>query len=382
MLSTRREWLAGAAAGLMPGLRAASAPPPPADPVAIGKCRSYGAELVPALERLFDQLGGLGRLVKGKTVAVKLNLTGNPDYRLGHAPAGLAHWTHPAMIGAAVHLMGKAGARRVRLLESPWNTADPLEEYMIDAGWEPRDFLSAAGLVEFENTNWLGSGRRYARMPVPGHAFMYPAFDLNHSYADCDVFVTIAKLKEHATAGVTLSMKNSFGTAPCTIYGDGAPVDEPSPVPHGGRGIFHSGERQPSRSAPGELDPRGPREGGYRVPRIVTDLVAARPIHLAIIDGIATMTGGEGPWIQNCRLVQPGVLLAGTNPVTTDAVATAVMGFDPLATRGQAPFEKCDSTLELAEARGLGTRDLKRIEVRGARVSEVRFDFRKPGRAT
>ena len=31
-------------------------------------------------------------------------------------------------------------------------------------------------------------------------------------------------------------------------------------------------------------------------PVLSADLVSARPVHLAIIDGIATMAGGEGPW--------------------------------------------------------------------------------------
>ena len=143
--------------------------------------------------------------------------------------------------------------------------------------------------------------------------------------------------------------------------------------------MFHSGSRQPSRSAPSENDPSSPREGGYRVPRIVADLVAARPVHLAVIDGIRSMTGGEGPWIPRCRPVSPGVLIAGLNPVTTDAVGTAVMGFDPMADRGRAPFETCDSTLRLAEEHGAGTRDLSRIEVVGTAIHEARFDFRRHG---
>jgi len=85
----------------------------------------------------------------------------------------------------------------------------------------------------------------------------------------------------------------------------------------------------------------------------VVDLVAARPVHLAIVEAIKTMTGGEGPWIdEKLTLVSPGVMVAGLNPVSTDAVAMAVMGFDPMADRGTPPFERCDSTLKLAEEAG------------------------------
>src|SRR5215212_3356674 len=44
--------------------------------VAIVSCRTYGAEVRASLEKAFDLLGGIGSLVKNKTVAVKLNLTG------------------------------------------------------------------------------------------------------------------------------------------------------------------------------------------------------------------------------------------------------------------------------------------------------------------
>jgi uncharacterized protein (DUF362 family) len=355
----------------------------PTAPVAVARCRTYGVELLPTLERMFDQLGGLAGLVKGKTVAVKLNLTGSPRYRLGHVPVASAQWIHPNVITTTVHLLGRAGAHRIRLLESPWSTAEPLEEYMLEANWEPRDFLHAAPRVEFENTNYLGRGKKYSRFPVPGGGLMFKAYDLNHSYEDCDVFVSIAKLKEHLTAGVTLSMKNCFGITPCTIYGEFAGVDEPSLTPRGGRSLFHDGKRQPSKSAPPENNPNSPRDGGYRVPRVVADLVAARPVHLAVIDGIETMAGGEGPWAPRAQGVKPGVLIAGTNCVTTDAVGTAVMGYDPMADRGTTPFETCDSTLRLAEGLGLGTRDLRQIEVLGTPVSKARFDFkalRKPAR--
>jgi uncharacterized protein (DUF362 family) len=325
---------------------------------------------------MFDQLGGLGRIVKGKTVAIKINLTGAPSYRVGHLPCEDTHYTHPRVIGATCYLMARAGAMRIRLLESPWSTADIVEEYLLRANWEPRDILNSAPNVEFENTNFLGNGKRYARMKVPHGGLMFPAFDLNHSYADCDVFVSLAKMKEHATAGVTLSMKNCFGITPATIYGTGAGVDEPSIMPKGGRTIVHGGARQPSKSAPSELHPDSPREDTYRVPRTIVDLVSARPIDLAVVEGIRTMTGGEGPWIrEKLTGVNPGVLVAGTNCVNIDAVCMSVMGFDPMADRGTPPFEVCDSTLRLAEDVGLGTRDLKRIEVLGTPITEARFDF-------
>jgi uncharacterized protein (DUF362 family) len=153
-------------------------------------------------------------------------------------------------------------------------------------------------------------------------------------------------------------------------------VDEPSLVPKGGRSLIHAGNRQPSKSAPPEKDPNSPREDTWRVPRTVVDLISARPIHLAIVEGIKTMTGGEGPWIrEDCKGVAPAVIVAGTNPVTTDAVSMAVMGFDPMADRGTPPFERCDSTLKLAEAVGLGTRELKRIEVIGTPIAQAMFDF-------
>jgi uncharacterized protein (DUF362 family) len=350
----------------------------PAAPVAIGQSQTYGREVISTLATMFDQIGGLEPLVKGKTVAIKLNLTGGATDRLNGMPPELTHWVHPNVIAATIYLMGKAGARRVRLLESPWSTAEPVQEFMRQAGWDPDKFLNLGARVEFENTNYLGEAKRYKRFKVPRGGLMFAGYDLNHSYADCDVFVSLAKLKEHATAGVTLSMKNCFGITPCTIYGEGAGVNEPSLTPHGGRGMIHNGNRAPSESSPQPLHPHeyATKDPGYRVPRVSADLVAARPIQLAIIDGIYTETGGEGPWVRRVKPVHPGLLIAGTNCVATDAVAVALMGFDPMADRGTAPFETSDSTLRLAEQLRVGTRNLARIEVLGPSINKVKFNFR------
>jgi uncharacterized protein (DUF362 family) len=375
---TRRELLFGfgpAGAGLA-FAGSAWATAAPAAPVAVARCRSYDETLVAALDGMFNQLGGLPRLVKGKTVAIKINLTGSPAARVGYVAAESSHWTHPRAIGAVTHLIARAGARRIRILESAYCTAEPLEEFMLRANWDPQILLGAAPNVELENTNWLGKARDYAHFRTPGGGLVFESYDLNPSYRDCDVFVSLAKLKEHATCGVTLSMKNSFGITPATIYGDNAGgKDAPLALPQAGRGILHTGARMPAGHR--ENDPKSPRKGGYRVPRIVADLVAARPIDLAIIEGVTSMAGGEGPWITPARANSPGLLVAGTNPVCTDAVATALMGFDPAADRGVAPFEHCDNHLRLAEQLGAGTCDLKRIEVLGTPIAQAVYPFRK-----
>jgi len=377
----RREFFYGlgaAAAGLSLAPAKLLASTSPTAPVAVAHCSSYGPEIVTTLNRMFDQLGGLRKLVSGKTVSMKINVTGDATLRYKGMSLGQTYWVHPEVVAATVHLLGKAGARRINLLESPTGTdIHSMAEFFTNAGWNPADFTGAAANVQLVNTNYPGANGRYTRMYVPGGGLLFKAYDLNPAYQDCDVFISLAKLKEHTTAGITGAMKNLFGITPTTIYGTNAGVDEPSVLAGGARGMLHAGDRQPSKSALSELDPASSRDPGYRVPRVTADLVAARPIHLSIIDGIQTVAGGEGPWGTNLRAVNSGVLIAGRNPVATDAVCAAMMGFDPMADRGTPPFDKCDSTLKLAEGLGLGTRDLRRIEVIGVPISKARIDFRK-----
>ena len=386
-----------AAPSLLRGLSA------PTGKVAIGQCPAYNGQVMDTLAKMFDQLGGLQKLVGNKTVTIKLNMTGGPTTKLNGMPVEMTHWSHPTVIGATVALLGKAGAKRIRIVESHNGPDISLQQFMLNAGWNPNDFSSAAKGVEFENTNFLGSYKEYARFMVPGSPKMYAGYDMNAAYRDTDVMVSLAKLKDHRVAGITLSMKNMFGILPTTIYGATAGVDEPSPtiVPGARAGTCHSGDRLPSKSAPPAIEVTS-HDPGYRMPHLVPELVAARPIHLAIIDGISSIEGGElpsrapgagrpkFPGAENLspaqiammnrpqsatNAVNPGVLIAGFNPVCTDSVATAVMGYDPMAERGTAPFELCDSMLGYAEALGLGTRDLKRIDIVGTPIAKARFQF-------
>lgn len=367
---TRRELLA--ALGAAP-LQAQNAPAPP---VAVARCASYDEDLAAILERMFDQLGGAGALVRNKTVTVKLNLTGSPANRWQGRPLGVTHYTHPRTALAMAHVLGRAGARRIRFVESCWATAGPLEEYLLESGWNVRQLRNAAPGVEFANTNARGPYKDYARFAVPGGGLIYPAWMLNRAYEETDVFVSMAKLKNHATTGITLAMKNIFGISPASIYGDDAGLQEPNESPEHGRVVIcHEGKRQPAPPAPPERNPASPRDAGYRMPRIVAELNAARPIHISFIDGIETIAGGEGPWVRGLRHLKPGLLILGTNAVSTDAVATALMGYDPRAPRGTRPFERCDNMLLLAEQLGVGSADLKRIEVRGGRIEDFVYRF-------
>lgn len=170
------------------------------------------------MRQAFDLLGGIGSLVRGKTVAVKVNLTGWPFQWIGGRPPGETYVTHGDTALALAQVLSEQGARRIRFVESQ-GVALPLEDVVAAASWDVRSLRAIAG-VEFENTRNLGLGAQYARLTVPGGGRVFSYFDVNHSYADADVVVSLCKMKEHATAaGITLSMKNLFGITPNSLYG-------------------------------------------------------------------------------------------------------------------------------------------------------------------
>jgi uncharacterized protein (DUF362 family) len=341
--------------------------------VAIAGCRSYGPEVRTALHSCFDQLGGIGSLVKNKTVTVKLNLTGTNFTPFLDRPVGETYMTHYATAIALGTLLFEAGARRVRFVESTQSRAE-LAATLALADWDVKA-LEALGKVEFENTRNLGHGKQYAHLPVPTGGYMFSTLDLNHAYGDTDVMVSLAKLKNHITAGVTLSMKNLFGLTPNSLYG-GQAGDEDATE---GRSPLHNPKGFEKINLPGLKSGITSTDPTWRVPRITVDVCAARPIHLAIIDGITSMSGGEGPWCggeATLKFTAPGVLIVGLNPVSTDAVGTAVMGYeDPRALRGAKPFAFCDNHLLLAEQAGLGSADLRQIEVRGMSIDKARIAY-------
>ncbi len=372
---SRRSLLAagGAVLGNLVMGGSATAATAPASTVAIARCGVYDRNQIErTLRTLFDQVGGIGSLVKGKTVALKLNLTGQPQ-RFPIDP-NLPYRTEPTTVLVTAHLLAQAGARRIRIIETFFPARQDMElwaRYQLDI-----NAINKAGCpVEWENGQNLGRGKQYARMKVPSGAYMYPAYDLNHSFHDCDVYVSMSKLKNHWLAGVTMSLKNNFGITPCSLYGsDCGPSGNEDPKQERG-GVCHNGTVRPPVGVEQELHPDSPRDPGYRIPRIVADLVRVRPIDLAIVDGVESIRGGEGAWNPGVQIIKPGIMLAGKNPVCLDAVCMAVMGYDPHADRGTKPFLRGDNTLKLCEEAGVGTTDLSRIEVAGLSIKEAFHDF-------
>jgi uncharacterized protein (DUF362 family) len=339
--------------------------------VAITGAHSYGSEAAAAIRQALDLLGGIGPLVRGKTVTVKVNFTGWPIQAIGGRPAGEAYVTHGDTALALAQILSENGARRIRFVDSE-AVALTMEGICAAAGWNVPALQAITG-VEFENTRNLGSGPQYARLTVPDGGRLFSYFDVNHSYADTDVLVSLCKMKEHATAaGITLSMKNLFGVTPNSLYGVGGPGEGTL----GYRGTIHGKSEGWVKLLPGEKTGFENEVVGIRVPRTIVDENLARPVHLAIVDGIRTIRGGEGWWNAAVSPIDPGVIVAGWSALSTDAVAATVMGFNARAPHYSAPFETRENHLLIAEQAGLGTADVSRIEVRGLKIADVRTPFR------
>lgn len=365
-------------------LRAADVPPPghrpdrmssaPSLPVSIQRCQSYDPGLVSQkLNRALDDIGGIRKLVQGKTVTMKINMTG-PAQNVEGLPASRTYHVHPHVVSAICAALDRAGARRIAIVEA-WYSREPAEKVLTDAGWDLAAVQSAGGhKVVFENTKNRGHWDGYTRRSVPWGGYLFPAFELNRWYDQTDVFVSLGKMKDHAVAGVTMTVKNLFGITPTALYGDDAPNED---TVQARVAPLHENRRTLPAGVPAQLGANPPNDAGHRVPRIVADLLGARPVDLAIIDGIDSQKGGEGFWNDGIKPIQPKLLFAGRNAVCTDAVCASAMGYHPTAGHGQFPFPG-ENHLRWAAEAGLGALDPARIEVIGLSVKEALCPFRTP----
>jgi uncharacterized protein (DUF362 family) len=135
--------------------------------------------------------------------------------------------------------------------------------------------------------------------------------------------VSAAKLKTHTETGVTLGMKNMFGLLPDKF-----------------KGKYHL---------------RG-------IDKVILDVNTALRSQLTVIDGFVAMEG-RGP--VGGRPVKMDLIIAGADPVATDATAARIMGFDPHLV----------SHISSAHDRGLG--EIDDVEVLGERLEDMTRVFER-----
>jgi uncharacterized protein (DUF362 family) len=280
---TRRELLASAAAGALltqcgddrgvtRGVSIARTAPPRGSLVTIAKAPAYTMEIYDTVYRIVAQHN---LDIRGKRIVLKPNL-------VEFDPATAIN-THPMVVHAAYEAFRKLGAAQVKIAEGPGHRRATL------------DLADAAGyfstIPEFEDSftdlNLDSVSKRVIRQPISELKSLY----LPHTVLDCDLLVSLPKMKTHHWAGATLAMKNLFGLVPGGVYG------WPKNVLH-----------------------------WAGIPQVIVDLHHLFPRQFAIVDGIVGMEG-NGP-IQGSPK-QAGVLVAGSDVVAVDATCCRIMGIDP-----------------------------------------------------
>jgi len=161
-----------------------------------------------------------------------------------------------------------------------------------------------------------------------------------------DVIISLPVLKVWGS-GVTLSVKNMFGTAPGRHYGFAK-----EKIPHGKKD-----------------DPSDKMYGQSKIlAGAIVDIAYANRANIAIIDALTMAYPKEEPkkdvriYKGEWEIYPLNAVICGFDPVATDAVGCAVMCLD----------NKKVLHLNLAHERGLGINDLEKILVTGKSIEKVR----------
>jgi uncharacterized protein (DUF362 family)/ferredoxin len=242
--------------------------------VTVRQCESYEpARLGPVIEKVFDDIGGLGSLIKpGDRVLLKPNLlkSGVPDEAIV---------THPAVVEAVASMVKDFSAAPF-LGESPG--LGPLKRVLSKSGYSP--FMERLGVevVPFseKKTIEFSDNRTFRKI------------ELAAEISDFDAVINLAKLKTHEQMVLTLAVKNLFGTLVGT--------DKAS---------WHF---------------RAGRDHNTFATVLVQIYEAVRPV-VSLVDGIIGMEG-EGPSNGDPRFI--GILAASTDAVALDAVLCSLVGLE------------------------------------------------------
>jgi uncharacterized protein (DUF362 family) len=227
--------------------------------------------------------------------------------------------THAAMVAAAIAAFRSVGAKDVVVAEGPGHCRDT-ELLLAESDLEHAIATEASRFVDLnlDGTHPLA---------VVSTNMKLKELHFADTLLNASLIVSMPKLKTHHWAGVTLSLKNMFGTVPGALYG------WPKNILHH-NGIDNS---------------------------IVAINTSLKP-HFSIVDGIEGMEG-DGP-IRG-ETVHSNVIVMGDNLTAVDATAVRVMGLHP---------ERV-AHLRMMLAHG-GTINSGRIEQVGEMISTVQSDFR------
>lgn len=162
--------------------------------VSLIECSDYEVELVKnSLKRGLDLLGGLSKFVsQGDKVLLKPNL-------LDAKPIEKAVTTHPAVIEAMIQLLTEM---EVEILIGDSPAATSTTNAMKKAGIMEMVNRYNVKIVDFNNPVEYSypEGRIYRR------------FEVDKSIREVDKIINLAKFKTHGQMGMTLSLKNMFGS--------------------------------------------------------------------------------------------------------------------------------------------------------------------------
>ena len=294
---TRRQFVAGAIA--LPGAAGCGRRPAPGSEPKVSVVRaSYGADLLDRVRRLFVDHGVE---LRGKRIVLKPNLV--------EFDSDTAVNTSPALVLAVLEACRALGAAAVRIAEGPGHRRTT---------W---DLAEAAGyfktIPDFESIFTDLNLDEISEVTLPRSAKGLHSLWLPRTALDCDLLVSLPKMKTHHWAGVTLGMKNLFGLVP-------------------------------------ELSTAGPRMSctGPGSMRAYVAINSAVPNLFTIVDGVEGMEG-NGP-IQG-RRKHAGVLVAGADRVAVDATCCRVMGVNPELVRHLTMAQTMSQTRE-ANVRQIGER--------------------------
>lgn len=303
--------------------------------VAITRADNYERTFIKEkVQYLFEMIDGITDIVKpGDKVAIKINLTG------GSSSVPFNMWTHPEVLRAVGELVLDCGVKPedLYIVEALWNTLS----YNFYGYKSVQDSLGAQ-LVDLNKPDPYSD---FIQKEVGANYFNFSSFTVNQILSDIDVYISIPKMKQHYEAGITCSLKNQIGMVPKDYY--------TIPTNQSNRAALHSQTGGSSKA---------------HLPRSICDLNSARPVNLAVIDGIMNARGGEGEWNYTFQECEDHVLLAGKDPVATDSVCAYFMGIDPGAEKIPLPNPdngECDNHLYLLNQLGVGTNKMNEIEIVG-----------------